>query len=113
MRVRSPPPAMVRFDLLASDFVPPRLDEAWSIRETSRRGGAGLGLLTGAPIPSRKPDLRIGDNLGEPLLPCCLSDRYGIPYTSSLLMVAGTEAKHSKPCRERSDHAMGVLKQES
>ncbi len=77
------------------------------ISQTSRRGGAGPGLLTGAPMPSRKPDLRIGENLGEQLLPCSLSDRYGKPYTPSLLMVAGTEAKHSEPCRQRSDHAIG------
>ncbi len=50
-------------------------------------GGAGLGLLTGAPMPSRKPDLRIGDNLGEQLLPYSLSDRCGKPYTPRLLKV--------------------------
>ena len=85
MRVRVPPPGMVRFDLLACDSAAPWLDEEWSmIRETSRGGGAGLGLLTGAPMPSRKPDLRIGDNL---VLPCSLSDRYGKPYTPRLLKV--------------------------
>ena len=88
VRVRVPPPAMVRFDLLACDSAAPWLDEEWSmIRETSSRGGAGLGLLTGGPMPSRKPDLRIGDNLGEQLLRCSLSDRYGKPYTPRLLKV--------------------------
>ena len=57
------------------------------IRETSRRGGAGLGLLTGAPMSSRKTDLRIGGNLGEQLLSCSSSDRYRKPCTPRLLKV--------------------------